>query len=123
MRRKSDVPLQETITIRTTTAMREQMQSVMHRQNLPTEADAWRAAGHFYLDHLSNAVGSRRVMNRDFTKRLDDLDHNVELMMSLILESLVVMLNPLYEAQGLPVPDKSDLLRTIARDTAADWPV
>lgn len=67
-------PKSERIYIRLSPALYERLKQMMFSQGLPSLSDTGREAIRYYLDEMSDQIGSRRHFSRSMQKRLDSLE-------------------------------------------------
>jgi hypothetical protein len=63
--------------------MHERLKQMMRHQGLPSMSDAGREAIAYYLEEMSDQIGSRRHFSRTMQKRFDMLDDFIHMHMAL----------------------------------------
>ena len=76
-------PKTERLYIRLTPALYERLKQMMRHKGLPSMSDAGREAIAYYLEEMSDQIGSRRHFSRSMQQRLDKLDDFIHMHMAL----------------------------------------
>ena len=76
-------PKSERIYIRLSPALYERLKQMMYSQGLPSLSDTGREAIRYYLDEMSDQIGSCRHFSRSMQKRFDSLEDLTHLHLAL----------------------------------------